>query len=94
MSIKKFKIRVKPGSKNDHVGGTWGDDGPLNVWVSKPAVDGAANRAAIEILAGAFRLRRRQIEIVNGHSARTKTIQVTNAPEDFDQRLEDWRRKA
>lgn len=93
MATERFTIRVKPGAKGDHLGGTWGDNGPLNVWVSKPAVDGAANRAAVEILAAALKLHKRQLEIVAGHTARTKTVEVSDPPADLDQRLDRWRSK-
>jgi uncharacterized protein YggU (UPF0235/DUF167 family) len=90
---RRFTIRVKPGAKGDHLGGTWGENGPLNVWVSKPAVDGAANRAAVDIVASALKIPRRQLEIVAGHTARVKTIEVSNPPDDLDQRLDRWRSK-
>lgn len=93
MATRRFTIRVKPGAKGDHLGGTWGEDGPLNVWVSKPAVDGAANRAALEIVASALQIPKRQLEIVAGHTARIKTIEVIDPPDDFDQRLDRWRSK-
>lgn len=88
-----FEVRVRPGAKGDHVGGTWGEgaDGPLNVWVSKPAVDGAANKATIQILAAALKVRKRQLTIAAGHKSRTKTLRLDDAPNDFDERLNAWR---
>ena len=88
-----FQVRVRPGAKGDHVGGTWGDeaDGPLNVWVSKPAVDGAANDATIQILASALKVRKRQLSISAGRKSRIKTLRLDDPPADIDQRLETWR---
>ncbi|MDW3218253.1 MAG: DUF167 domain-containing protein [Acidimicrobiales bacterium] len=88
-----FRVRVRPGAKRDHVGGTWGEgaDGPLNVWVSKPAVDGAANKATIQVLAAALRVRKRQLSITAGHKGRTKTLRLDEPPADFDTRLDEWR---
>ena len=84
-----FRVRVKPGAKGDHVGGTWGEgaDGPLNVWVSKPAVDGAANKATIQILAAALKVRKRQLSITAGHKSRIKTLCLEEPPVDFVARL-------
>ena len=88
-----FRVRVRPGAKGDHVGGTWGEgaDGPLNVWVSKPAVDGAANKATIQILASALKVRKRQLSITAGHKSRTKTLCLTDPPADVGARINDWR---
>lgn len=88
-----FRVRVRPGAKGDHVGGTWGEgtDGPLNVWVSKPAVDGAANTATIEVLAAALKVRKRQLSITAGHRSRTKTLCLEDPPDDIGARLGAWR---
>lgn len=88
-----FQVRVRPGAQGDHVGGTWGEDadGPLNVWVSKPAVDGAANDATINILAGALKVRKRQLTITAGQKCRTKTLRLEDPPADIDGRLHAWR---
>jgi uncharacterized protein (TIGR00251 family) len=88
-----FEVRVRPGAKSDHVGGTWGEgtDGPLNVWVSKPAVDGAANKATIQILATALKVRKGQLTITAGHKSRTKTLRIEEPPADIDARLDAWR---
>ena len=88
-----FQVRVRPGAKGDHVGGTWGEgaDGPLNVWVSKPAVDGAANKATIQILAAALKVRKRQLSITAGHKSRTKTLCLQDPPADIGARLNGWR---
>jgi uncharacterized protein YggU (UPF0235/DUF167 family) len=88
-----FQVRVRPGANSEHVGGTWGEgpDGPLNVWVSKPAVDGAANKATIQILAAALKVRKRQLSITAGHKSRTKTLCLDEPPADIDARLTAWR---
>lgn len=88
-----FQVRVRPGAKGDHVGGTWGEgaDGALNVWVAKPAVDGAANRATIQILASALRVRKRQLTITGGHKSRIKTLCLEDPPADIGARLNAWR---
>lgn len=86
-----FQVRVRPGAKGDHIGGTWGSDGPMNVWVSKPAVDGAANQATIQILAAALGVRRHQLSITAGHKNRIKTLCLDDPPTDIGARLDAWR---
>jgi uncharacterized protein YggU (UPF0235/DUF167 family) len=88
-----FQVRVRPGAKGDHIGGTWGEgpDGPLNVWVSAPAVDGAANKATIQILAAALKVRKRQLSITAGHKSRVKTLCLETPPVDIGTRLDAWR---
>jgi len=87
----RFEIRVKPGAKGDGVGGTHGEGGPLNVTVQQRAVDGAANKAALELLATVLKVRPRQLDIVSGHTHRTKLIELTDPPDGVAARLDHWR---
>lgn len=81
----RFEIRVKPGSSGTSVGGTWGDDGPLNVAVTEQAIDGKANAAALELLATMLKVRKRQLSIISGHRHRTKLIELQDpAPSTLD----------
>lgn len=89
----RFEIRVKPGAKGHGVGGTHGPDGPLNVMVQAKAVDGAANRAALDLLATVLRVRPRQLRIVSGETHRTKLVEVLDPPADVGRRLEHWRNR-
>jgi hypothetical protein len=88
-----FRVRVTPGAKVDHAGGTWGDDadGPLAVRVSKRAVDGAANDALIGVLAEALDVRKRQLSIAAGPKSRIKTLRLDEPPADIVARLEALR---
>ncbi|MCP3936967.1 MAG: DUF167 domain-containing protein [Actinomycetia bacterium] len=74
----KFWIRVTPNSKRPRIGGTWeGPSGPvLQVAVSARAVDGKANAAVVNDLAKALGLRKSQVEIVAGRTAKLKLIEV------------------
>jgi uncharacterized protein (TIGR00251 family) len=66
-------IRVHPRSgKNRHA---WAD-GELHVWVTAPAVEGAANKAVIRYLADVLDLPASRISIVSGETARAKRIRV------------------
>ncbi len=71
-------VRVKPGSrKGPLVDTTPGPDGEtLTVYVPQRAVDGQANTAVIELLAHHFGVARSRVEILRGHSSRTKRIRI------------------
>ena len=90
----RFQIRLKPGSNSTSVGGTWGDDGALNVAVKERPHDGKANEAAIDLLATVLRVRKRQLSIVSGHSHRTKLMEISEPPSDVVDRIDRWRNKA
>ena len=69
-------IRVKPGASRTRVGGAYGDPPALIVAVTEPAVDGRANEAAVRALADALDVPRSTLEIVSGHTARTKVVRI------------------
>lgn len=71
-------MRVKPGSrKGPLVDMTPGPDGEtLTVYVPQRAVDGQANTAVIELLAKHFGVARSRVEILRGHTSRTKRIRI------------------
>jgi len=72
----RIDVKVIPRSRRAGIDGM--RDGRLVVRVTAPPVDGAANDAAIETLAGALDLPRRALRIVAGASSRHKTIEVTS----------------
>lgn len=73
-------IRVKPGSSRTRVGGRHqtvdAETAALVVAVQAPAVDGKANKAVLTALAKALALKPRDLEIVGGHTSRTKLIEL------------------
>jgi len=73
--VLRFAIRVKPGAARPLVGGRFAGD-VLIVAVAARAVDGAANRAVIDALAAAFRVRRGDVELVGGTTSRSKMVAI------------------
>lgn len=72
----RLRIRVKPGSRKGPLVEE-GADGLLTVYVKERAVDGAANDGVIAALAEHWGVRRADVRIVTGHTARLKTVEVT-----------------
>lgn len=75
----KIAIHLTPGAqKSEVVGSTqdiFGRD-VLSVRVAARPVDGAANEALIELLAGYFDTPRSTISIISGHISRHKVVQI------------------
>ncbi|SIR67540.1 DUF167 domain-containing protein [Microbacterium sp. RURRCA19A] len=70
----QITVRVKPGSRR----GPLVEDGPdgLVVHVRERAADGAANAGVVRALADHFGVAPRDVEIVRGHTARVKRVEV------------------
>jgi uncharacterized protein (TIGR00251 family) len=51
----------------------------LVVAVTAPPVDGAANRAVVEVVADALELARSRVEVVRGQTSRRKTLRLRGA---------------
>ena len=71
----KITVRVKPGSKKGPLVQP-SLDGELLVYVREPALEGKANKAVIELLAEYYDTPKSNIEIIHGHTARTKLMQI------------------
>src|SRR5690349_10264314 len=82
----RFPVRVRPGASRTAVGGRYGADA-LVVAVSARAVDGAANRAVVEALTSALGAPRGAVEIVSGHTSRSKIVAVEGDPALLTSRL-------
>jgi uncharacterized protein (TIGR00251 family) len=57
-------------------------DNILLIRLAAAPVDGAANTALIDLLAGAIGVPKRQIAIVSGEKSRTKRVKVLGVPPD------------
>ena len=70
----KIIIKAKPGAKEDKIQKV--DEANYLVSVKAPPINGKANAAIIALLADHFDVSPSLIEIISGHMARTKVIEV------------------
>jgi uncharacterized protein YggU (UPF0235/DUF167 family) len=73
----RFEVRVRPGASRTRVGGRHGE--ALVVAVSARAVDGKATEAALQAVAEALGVRRREVRLVVGATSRTKVVEISPA---------------
>ena len=76
----RITVRVQPRARTNEVVGRHGD--ALKVRLSAPPVDGAANDALVELLAGTFGIPGRDVTILAGAGSRTKVVQLEGISED------------
>jgi hypothetical protein len=74
-----IKVKVEPRSSRSEVVGMHGDS--LKVKLTAPPVEGKANKELIEVLAKKYGLKKRDIEIVSGHSSKNKLVRLPAVPE-------------
>lgn len=67
-------LKVQPNAKRPGLVGIHGSR--LKVALAAPAVDGKANKALIEFLAGFASVPRSAVEIVRGETSRDKTVRI------------------
>ena len=86
MESVTLRVRVTPRGGRDAVIGV--RDGVLHVRVAAPPVDGAANRACQELVARLLGLRRFQVVLTGGETARDKRFAVSGiSPDTLAERL-------
>jgi uncharacterized protein len=69
-----FAVRVAPRAARTVLAGE--HDGALKVRVAAPPVEGAANEELVRFLARHFGVPARDVEIVSGHSSKTKRVRL------------------
>jgi uncharacterized protein len=67
-------ILVQPRASRARIGPM--HDGRIKIAVTSPPVDGEANAAVIELLAGALGIARGDIAVIAGASSRRKTLRI------------------
>lgn len=68
-------LHVQPGASRTECAGLHGDAHKIRL--AAPPVEGRANEALIAFLAESFGVRRRDVEIVSGASARRKIVRIS-----------------
>lgn len=79
----KLTVKVKIGRREN----IFWDGEALLVGVDAPPVDGKSNKRLIEILSELFDVPKSLIEIVQGHTARLKVIQIDIDEERFNKTI-------
>lgn len=69
-----FKVFVQPRSSKNMIAGIYGD--AIKIKLTAPPVNGAANRMCIKYLANILKIPQSKIEIISGHTSRTKHLLV------------------
>lgn len=65
-----LKVFVQPRSSKNMIAGQHGD--ALKIKLTAPPVDGAANKMCVQHLAKWLKISKSSIEIISGHTSRTK----------------------
>ena len=82
-----FAVKVQPRARKNAITGTVGD--ALKLALTAPPVDGKANHAVIEFLAGFFDIPRSSVTITSGKTNRLKIVRISGASaEQLRRRLE------
>ncbi|MBI5515657.1 MAG: DUF167 domain-containing protein [Deltaproteobacteria bacterium] len=74
----RFGVRAQPRASRERVEGVVVIDGEavLKVALTAPPVEGEANRALVDLLAGVLGVPRRCVTLVQGARGRNKTVEV------------------
>ena len=86
-----FKVYVQPKSSRNQISGLHGD--AIKIRITSPPVAGAANKACIRFLAKQLGLSRSCLEIISGHTSRTKRLLIKVPLEDqidLQERIRNW----
>lgn len=70
----RIEVKLKPNAKTDAVEVI---NRQYIISVKKPAIEGKANKALIELLSGYFDVPKSRIEIIKGHKSKNKVIEIT-----------------
>jgi uncharacterized protein (TIGR00251 family) len=69
-----LELLIQPRASRTRVVGE--HDGRLKVQLAAPPVDGEANAALVELLAGALGVRESEVEVLRGEAGRRKTVRI------------------
>jgi len=71
-----FKVYIQPKASKNEISGMHGD--ALKIRLTAPPVDGAANKMCLKYLAKRLSMPMSRLEIISGHSSRTKHVLIKN----------------
>ncbi len=71
-----FKVFVQPRSSKNMISGLYKDS--LKIKLMAPPVEGAANKMCIKYLAKCLEVPKSSLEIISGHTSRTKNMIIRN----------------
>jgi uncharacterized protein len=80
-------VRVHPRAAKPRHG--WDVDGTLHVWLTAPAVEGAANRAIRQYLGSVLDIAPSGIRIERGETSRSKRLQIDLPQATVSERLQE-----
>jgi uncharacterized protein len=80
-STWRIKILVQPRARNNEIAGRHGDR--IRIRIQAPPVDGKANRFLCSFLAEILGIRKNQLSVEKGHTAREKSVLVSDVDEHF-----------
>ena len=75
----KINVRVQPKASRNQVDGF--KDGTLRLRITAPPTDGKANTGVIALLAKTLGVSKSRLEIVRGHSSRSKVVSIDTLTE-------------
>ena len=78
-SSVRVSVHVQPRATRSEIVGLHGT--ALKVRLQAPPVDGAANEALVELIAGALDVPRRAVRVIAGATSRAKTIEIDGTSE-------------
>jgi uncharacterized protein (TIGR00251 family) len=88
-----LKIKVYPNAKQNKTGHKIADENGdlrLKIFVNAKPEDGKANKAVIEFLSKSLKLTKSDIEILNGHTNKLKTIKINANGEESLSRIIEY----
>jgi len=74
MTSTRLEVYVQPGASRTEVAGK--HDGVVKIRVAAPAIENAANRAAVEFVADTLGIAKRCVRLVSGHASRRKVLEI------------------
>lgn len=78
-------LHIQPGAKSTEVVGLHG--GALKVRLAAPPVDGKANAALCDFLAGFLQVPKRDVEVIAGLTSRQKRVAIYSADDVTEEKI-------